>query len=534
MFKITLSFLWRDLMERSSLSERQKKLILLIILAIISLVVRLYVSAHYYVINKDSTIYLYQAYALKHHQVESLKSCNWSSRLENINLYSITIIPFYLFVKNWILAGQMVSTISGIFTVLILFLIYSRYFNFSIAFLLTLIFAVHPVMVKENAEVMRESLYWFLNVAGIYFFIRGLEENYKFMPFSGVLFCLSGWVRGEGFVLFLVGSFFLLIKRRMKAFIYYTVLPGIAFLSAVIYFSFGKEYFFQEFLLRVFQFSNPFHNSLTESLKRFDETKLLPEYPYFFGFVKKTLWLIAFGVLIHKGLPTIHVPNLVFYFLGLRNLRIKIRKEGIWFLLVISLATFILFYSFVLERWYMEKRYMFPLVFSSGVIMGFGLEKLFTFLKNRGLKESIVIVLIGLYICATSLPTTLNPVRDDKIGIKELGLYLSEISGKDILPKVFTSDSRIVLYAQVNKDHWVCPKPLISEYDYLSFKNNPESLINYIFQNNFRYLVLEERYLPENFDLLIEKLKKNSQFRYHGLWKCSFGRLALFEILREK
>jgi len=300
------------------------------------------------------------------------------------------------------------------------------------------------------------------------------------------------------------------------------------FLLAGIYLSFTREYFLQEFLQRIIHLSNPFHNHLTESLKKFDKTGLLAEYPDFFRFVKKTLWLIALGVLIHVGLPTVHVPNLVFYFLGLRDLRAKIRKEGARFLLFVSLATLLLLYFFVLERWSMEKRYMLPLVFSSGIIMGFGLEKLLIFLRNRRLREPLAAAFIVSYVLVTALPKTLKPIRDDKVGLKKLGIYLSEVSGRDALPKVFTTDPRIILYAQINKDRWICPKP-VSRYVYFRFRNNPGALIEYAIRNNFHYLVLNERYLFEKFDALIEKLKKNPQFRYHGLWRCSFGRLALFE-----
>ena len=70
---------------------------------------------------------------------------------------------------------------------------------------------------------------------------------------------------------------------------------------------------------------------------------------------------------------------------------------------------FVLLYFYALRTWTMENRYIALVIFPSFLFLGFGVERILSFLQQRwGLKEFSAVVLVALLIPLLAVPKQLR------------------------------------------------------------------------------------------------------------------------------
>jgi len=138
--------------------ERKDRLVLIILL--LGFILRLIEFFNLPIIQRDSPLYLYQAMVLATGDSSLLDLCGLSSRIKEINLFSIAIVPFYYLFKDWEITGKVVSLISSSLSLVLLYFILRKFLEKPILYLVLLVYSLNPTLIKESAEVMRESFFY--------------------------------------------------------------------------------------------------------------------------------------------------------------------------------------------------------------------------------------------------------------------------------------------------------------------------------------------------------------------------------------
>jgi hypothetical protein len=134
-----------------------------IILAGIGFLVRLPFLKSFQLVTYDGTYYLGQA--------RSLLSGTQMASAFPIG-YPALVAFFNAFVKDTVIAAQIVSLLAGVGSVLILYLLARHYVHKYHAFLCALLLAVHPLFIRFSLVTMSESLYTFWILLSLLLFVR--------------------------------------------------------------------------------------------------------------------------------------------------------------------------------------------------------------------------------------------------------------------------------------------------------------------------------------------------------------------------
>ncbi len=511
-------------------SPRQFNLFLFIII-LLAITIRVYALFKVSIIQKDSPEYLYQAMVIYHGDKTLLEKCGFSIRIKEINFYSLSLIPFYYIFNDWEIAGKFLSLLSSLFSLILLYLILNKVSPnlTTFKYLVLIIYIFNPVIVKESAEIMRESYYTFYILSAIYLFLIALNYPYlkRFLLFNlaNLSFLVASWIRVEGLLYPLYTTIFLLVytlfsKERKQIFIssiLYCLTPFLIFLFLLIY-----NYMFTSFILSEIKgkiiFFNPFKQPIAQLLEGFKYQNIPSPTPYFWDMVKQNLWLIALGTtLFYKFLPALHISNLPLILLGLRNLRLLPQNIYFHYLLFISSLLFLTYYFFTFTKWYMEKRYMLPLLYTLSPILLCGIKRLLQIIENlKNFSIKFIYVVFIVFYFAIALFELSKPIRTDLLFLKKLAETISsDLTHEDrqfclntSCPNlIFTTQNRLLFYVSNISGIPMCPKVA---FNYYQVKNMAiEDIHNFIKENGFKYVVLERKVFGEKLNILKNKLESS-------------------------
>ncbi len=182
------------------------------IVLILGFLIRLYVFAHTYVINPDGIFYIYQAKAISNGMWDDATSCGFSF----VSIYPFLIIPFYEMFNEWVIAAKATSLFFGTFTIIPLYFLMKRFLTKELTIITTLVFAFNPVFVERSVDVIKEPIFWFFAVLGLYLFVRAIDKDKgRIFILSSLSFCLGSLARIESMVLFF-GFPFVFIPQKEK------------------------------------------------------------------------------------------------------------------------------------------------------------------------------------------------------------------------------------------------------------------------------------------------------------------------------
>ncbi len=519
------------------------------LILLLGIFLRLWAFFHNYGINPDATLYLYQTWALAKGNFSLLKICAISSRIKEINLFSVSIVPFFYIFKNLEIAGKCVSFIASSLSLCFLYFILKRYFKGLVLYLTLLIYAIHPILIKESSEILRESLFSFYFLIGLWSFLKGLEVSNKwkgfYLMFSSITWILSAWIRIEGLFFVIFSGIYLFgkllftsdKKEALKNLFWFLILPLIGFILGLIYLSYFKGFIITEWLSKA-KITNPFTQPYRKVLKTFEYKNIPAPSPYFWDMVRQNLWLIALGTtLFYKFIPALYAPNLIFLLAGFKNLKNNLKKhQFLFYFLSFSIFYIIILWFFAFTHWYMEKRYMLPLIYLLSPFLGLGIENLINWFKEKfsNLSYQKIVTIVCLYIVIFSLPKSMASIRKRKLGIKKIGVEIAKYLPKTIEnvckttrceSLIFTSKCEIIFFAGNAKGFMMCPKFINSKF-YYWLSQRPEKFIKYIKNKNYKFVVLEERYLKRNLNIVKEKLIKEG-YKFLKEEKIISGKLVL-------
>jgi len=265
-------------------------------------VIRLFSFRYTYIINPDGALYIHQARAIYYGLNDSLTSCS----LSFLSNYAIFIAGAYAILRDWVIAAKIVSLLFGSMTLIPIYFLVKRFFHDKIALLVTLILCLMPVFVARSADVVRDPVYWFFSILGLYLFVSQLDQkNNLYLILASLSFLMAAWARIEAVLFTLISSLYILFVQKeekiktLSLFILPLVLLALCFAAGLMFFNVSADDLYRtrqiaaKLSAPVVEYEN-LRRDLAELMGQTLNGNLSP----FLHKTRNLVWLIALGTLL--------------------------------------------------------------------------------------------------------------------------------------------------------------------------------------------------------------------------------------------
>jgi len=494
----------------------------LALLLLVSLLLSIYLFSRTYVISLDGAFqYIplakdfasgFYGKALSHNQQP---------------LYSFIIALLSRWVPDFELAGKLVSSFFGILMIFPVYFLGKRIFDERIAFLSSLLLAIHPYIRRFSADVLKESTYLFFLATALWFAWRTIQDEkrypFLFIPLFSALVYL---VRPDGVEVLLVLFFYILFIKKFS-------LPrrkGTVILLLLL----SSSILFLPYLVHLKETTGYWTLSRAKSLEWILGLQVIG-YPV--PFTQKILY--SFKRLNLEILAIFHPLYVFFFIFGLLKGIWSRLKKGEGFLLSFCALHYVVLLLMVLNttEWGTDKtvqadqlsgRHLLPLLLASIFWAGEGLFTIYHWIDRKleshalfsrfGPKRKSIVVMSILLILVLLivLPKTLKPRRYEKLSEKWAGVWIKNQSGKGAT--IFTNVPRVAYYAD-------------GKCEYIDFnKGKLERVQTSLGEEGTLYLVLQGREIigfPEDAESLKEHFVEVKRYGENRMEK-----IILYERVR--
>ncbi len=489
-------------------------------------------------ITVDGTVYIGEAKAIFYGQWEVIAECH-GFRL--LSLYPFLIAGLFSIVQDWVFAGKAVNFAFSLASIVFLYLLLRQFFDYRISALATLIVGVSPFFVGASVNILRDPIYWFFSLVGLYLFTVCIKDNNRlFLFLSSLFFLLATWQRIEASLFFVISFCYLLCKDR-------DIRKSLIFLSPALIVSiivFLVAYFKGASVDELHRLDDVFHkvlgsfygysilqSELKELAKGIDGTThfalkvFLPE-------ARMNMWLIAFGTLINKVLEALlyflFIPSVI----GFAKIKkIKADPRLIYFMLLV-VSSFVALYLSIFQHWVLQSRYVALFMLPSIVFAGVGLELIVKWFSTRlKVKELLVIIVLACVMVFSTLPKNIQEKHSGNKIYKEIGEFVArqEPGNRQVIniSASIATQSYISFYANLNARGAICHKA--SKWNCWELFADDNSFIRQLKERNIKYLLWTEKTWSNN-NVNIEKYRKD--LRQLARWEHSHtGEMILFEVM---
>ncbi len=521
-------------------------------IVLVALGFRIFLFRFRYAIGFDEPHYLQLAASAVLNGFKNILHPHWSP------MYPSLIAVMSLLVKDFELAGRLVSAISGSLVVLPAFFLTQELFNRKTAYFIAVLIALYPPLAFISTSVLTESVYILLSISGVTIGWFALKKHSIIMGLiTGVLFGMSYLTRPDGIgylIVFLcVGIVLVLYNIFSKA--KKARLIVILLVSTIVFLAISSPY-----LIYLRKTVGKWTLSLKWETARYDigslrklseDNKFLPvDMGWHIGnfhLLKSTQKRVDsfsgsflfkrvaknYYDLIKTAIPRVLTGSL-FILLILGIFGDPLQKEKLK--CSVYLISYILFFWFALIPFFMPlERYMLPILPICFVWIGNGINVLYRWLissfrslfvnwpefleKANGISVLLIVIFLLFFSYLPELGKIIN--RDkystdpwaDAIEQKKAGLWLKEHTDKP--PIIMCQNHSIDFYA--------------GNYNVRQSTNIPRNklsrILEYAKYRGVEYIVLNERYLenyyphlsfllegknvPPNLKLVYEDIEKN-------------------------
>jgi hypothetical protein len=434
-------------------------------------------------------------------------------------LYSLLVAFVSRWVPDFELAGKLVSSIFGILIIFPVYFLGKRIFDTKIAFLSTLLLAIHPYIRRFSADVLKESAYLFFLGMAVWFAWRTIQNERKypflFIPFFSVLAYL---VRPDGFEVLLIVFFYVLFIKKFS-------IPGrkrmvilLLLLSSCI--------LFLPYLIHLKETTGVWTLSRSKTMAWFLGLGMTEGEA---SFIDKFLFSLK---RLNFEIFSIYHPLYIFFaMIGLWKRRFSHFKMGEGFLLSFCILHYAVLFLFVLNitEWaggetikadHFSGRHVLPLLLFSIYWVGEGIVATHHWIYDKigshrllprgktGNRSIIVWGILFLLVAAIVLPKTLKPQRYEHLPEKWAGVWIKNQSGKGMT--IFTTVPRVAYYAD-------------GEYGYIDFnKDKLDKVKASMIEKKAFYLAIRSKEVldfTENAEAIKRDFAELNQFEGKGMKK---------------
>lgn len=509
------------------------------IVFIMAVVLRCIAWSNTVVINPDGAAYIFQAKAIFYGQWNDIGDCGAGFKF--FTIYPFLIAAFYNIFPDWVIAGRAINFTFGVATTIPLYLLLRQFFDYRISTLTTLIVAVSPFFVGTSVDILRDPVYWFLSMMGLYLFTVCMkDENRLFLFLSSLFFLLAAWTKHEAIVLPAVSFIYLLWKDRHIKKIFIFLSPVIAFVALAFMIADFMNTAISE-LNKVDVFVVGFLNTFSSYVVLGNELGVLeksldgqtqPILKFFLREAQMNIWLVALGMLMNRLLEASIYVLIIPFMIGFAQLK-KIKNDPrLIYFLFLAAAVLLALYLFIIQTWGLQYRYVAIFTLSSIVFAGIGLETVVKWLSARyKLRETLVIVILACLMLLSSLPKNMTARDPDKIVFKEIGEFMVRYEGGNNRVINVSSPMEIQrwisFYTNLNYQGAICPEA--SEQTSWEIFAKQKTLVEQLKQRDIKYFLWTEKtWSGRNMDVdeHIEYLKKL------GAWEHKdTGKMILYEVI---
>jgi 4-amino-4-deoxy-L-arabinose transferase-like glycosyltransferase len=462
------------------------------------------------VINKDGILYINQAKAILNGNWELAKNCGY----EFISLYHLLIPVFYNVFGDWIISAKSVSLLFGTLSIIPFYLVVRQFFSNSIAILTTFAFAINPFFVSNSVELIRDPIFWFFSLLGIYFFVSVFNSKDKdyFLLFSSISFLIAGFARFE-ILVYLIGSFIYIFfsnERKAKRLFLFSLPVAVAcviILSGILVYQKNLNLWDLYLEPRIGKFFYGLKDSLFST-----------------GILQKSIE--ALKLLLKNLIKLSYLPFLPILIAGFWNLKKEFdRNKNFGYFILLSSLSFLALYLLYIKTEVLSSRYVALVMLPAFVFIGTGIKIIIDKLKTKGFKEKNIIGAIGIYILILGIIPSLDAKREDKLIYKQIGEYVKGIENmKKTL--IMSADPRIMFYANLYSKEIECKS--LSNYQYIQNLKYSE-MVSKLRDDGIRYFVWDERsWATAQYDFLAAA--KTEHFTEINRWNHKRGKFVLFYV----
>jgi hypothetical protein len=434
-------------------------------------------------------------------------------------LYPLIVAFVSQYVPDFEWAGKLVSSIFGILLVFPVYLLGKRIFDEKIAFLSSLLLAIHPYLRRYSADVLKESAYLFFLATALWFAWRTMEKGRTFpFLFIPLFSALTYLVRPDGFEVLLIVFFYVLfikkfsIPGRKRMVILLLLLSScILFLPYLIHlkettgvWTLGRAKTMTWFLgLGMTEGEASFIDKFLFSLKRLNFEIFSIYHPLYIFFAMIGLWKRHFS----------HFKMEVGFLLSF-----CILHYAVLFLLVLNITEWA--GGETIKADHFSGRHVLPLLLFSIYWVGEGIVATHHWIYNKigshrllprgktGNRSIIVWGILFLLVAAIVLPQTLKSQRYERLPEKWAGIWIKNQIGKGMT--IFTTVPRVAYYADGN-------------YEYIDFnKERLDKIEVSMAEKRALYLAIrgiEIINFPENGEAIKRDFAELNQFEGKGMKK---------------
>jgi 4-amino-4-deoxy-L-arabinose transferase-like glycosyltransferase len=504
-----------------------------------ALVIMLGLAALFYLlvfiplISKDGFFYIQQAKALHYGLLNSLTSC-----AVFLSPYPILVALSFNIFGDWVIGAQMVSLFFGAMTLLPIYWLSRRFFDETISALAVLCFALIPPFVVVSRDALRDPVYWFFAMMGLYLFVLYIDKRRGLLPLlSSVCFAVAAWTRVEATLFIVISVLYLLLtenEHKWKHLLLF-LLPFVLLALLATGFQAFSDIDIVALLnpkrlsRRVLEVIESYE-TLRQNLKDIEDLRLFEFSSYFFPKVRNLVWLIALGVLVVQLVETLFYIFFVILSIGIAKSVRRVSKDSrLIYLSVLSILALIALYAQIVYNWAMTSRFTALFIFPAFVFMGAGIEAIAAFLGKRfNLNRSARYAVVCLIILMVALPKTLRATYvKDKLIFREIGRFISKRENNSRAVSVASAFQRVQsvhFYANLNYPGATC-------FDVDAFLWQPDAAaLQFIRQKGYHYFIWDEKgWDGRGLDELIEDPERT--FVKIREWRSSRrGKMILYEV----
>ncbi|MBW2040376.1 MAG: glycosyltransferase family 39 protein, partial [Deltaproteobacteria bacterium] len=401
----------------------------LVTLLVIGLILRLYAFSQIYLISQDGA-FQYIPVARLFYNGDYLQAL----LQPQLPLYPFLISLFSHITGDFELAGQLISIIFSILAVFPLYFIGKSLFGPKPAFWTTVFYLINPLMLRSSVDVLKEGVFIFFFFYSVYcslWFLR--EGKRRWLIWTAVFAIVGALTRMIALEVLLVLGLWLVYvglqerlreKRLAYRYLFVVILVLGVIMAFVIPGIWGWEFWMTK---------KPY-----TAAERIFRSWFVYQWPSLSHIGERSLYIV--GRFIEKAHP---LPFLIALFgLGWRMKAKELSPEE-RYLALLMVVLIIIFFPLL----YASGRYLLPAIFVLYLWAGFGFVKMREFIDNRFTRYPRLNAIIPVIVLLLAiLPLSFKPQRLDKIGRKEVGIWLREQSLSPSL--ILTNIPRVAYYAE--------------------------------------------------------------------------------------
>jgi 4-amino-4-deoxy-L-arabinose transferase-like glycosyltransferase len=462
----------------------------------LGLAARFYLLFYIPLISKDGFLYIQQAKALHYGLLNALTSC-----AVYLSPYPILVALSFNIFGDWVIGAQMVSLFFGAMTLLPIYWLSRRFFDETISSLAVLCFALIPPFVLVSRDALRDPVYWFFSMMGLYLFVLYIEKRRNLFPLlSSICFAVAAWTRVEATLFILISVLYLLLtvhEHKWKHLLFFLLPFVLLALLATIYQAFSSIDILallnpKRLTRRVLEvFSS--YEKLRQNLKAIEDQRLFEFSSYFFPRVRNLVWLIALGVLAVQVVETLFYIFFIILSIGIATSWRRVSKDSrLIYLSVLSISALIALYAQIIYNWSMTSRFTVLFLFPAFVFMGGGIEAIAAFLGKRfNFNRSVGYAVVCLVVLLVALPKTLRATYvKDKLLFGEVGRFIAKRENNHRAVSVasaFQGVQSIHFYANLNYPGAPC-------FDVDAILWQPDAAaLQFVRERGYHYFIWDEK-----------------------------------------